>query len=122
MPQSYSNFKTVWTELKILFDLPFDLSKRVLADNPQLTARLRRTEWLRSAAGNYYYRSSVWFDGKVFHGVVYLHKGTEPSMKTAQVVWRSPYSTWCAANRAARKQAVSLATLKIVFNKKVRHP
>ena len=104
-----------FAELKAPCDALASLSTRLLASNPHVVANFRRTGWLRSATGICHFCPSVWFDGQLFHGVVYLHRGTVPSVQAAQIVWRCQHTNWRDAHRVARKQAIRLVTLKTVF-------
>lgn len=115
MPTFRTSVRDFFTELKAPGDVIRSLFTRFLACNPHVVAYFRRTGWLRSASGVCHFCPSVWFDGELFHGVVYLHRGTEPSVQTAQIVWRCQHTRWRDAHRAARQQAIRLVTLKTMF-------
>lgn len=115
MPSLLTIAREFWTELKTPYDVFICLLTRFLADKPQVIAHFQRTDWLRSATGFCHFWSAVWFYGNRFHGVVCLHRGTKPSMHTAQIIWRTQHTNWRDAYRAARKQAAMLVTLKTVF-------
>lgn len=115
MPTFRTSARDFFAELKTPCDVIISVLTRLLASNPHVVTYFRRTGWLRSASGICHFYPSVWFDGELFHGVVYLHRGTEPSVQTAQIVWRCQHTNWRDAHRVARKQAIGLVTLKTVF-------
>ncbi|HBD1844090.1 TPA: hypothetical protein KIA93_000296 [Salmonella enterica] len=80
---------------------------------PQLKAFFKRTPWLSSLSGQVQYRPYVWFDGERYHAIVKTRMSQ--SDKNEVVFCRCGHFTcYKAASAAARKQAISMATMKIL--------
>ena len=110
-----SQYQGSFQELMRPVTLLVSATARIFAEYPQLSAWLRKSEWFSSPLGMTHYRPEVWFDGKVYHAIVYHCHGREPAKENSSIVWQCRRHTWDSANRSARRMALKLATMKNIF-------
>lgn len=119
-------------ELALPVNIVRSAAARVVAECPQIRARLTNTPWLTSVAGLHQYRAFIWFDGERYHAVVKMRKAAEKSKTVSsdrnplavakqgvfrdeegEIVFRCGlFSSFTEANRIAQQKAASLATLR----------